>query len=100
MPRRYAIIVLSDLLTTILRLLSFAFRGGVILMSLTRESAYARSVSLSILGQRIRAARKGLGMTQQELAAPLFGKAYVSAIERGAVRPSLKALEFLAERLG
>jgi HTH-type transcriptional regulator, quorum sensing regulator NprR len=68
-------------------------------MSTSRESAYARSVSLSTLGQRIRTARKGLGMTQQELAAPLFGKAYVSAIERGAVRPSLKALEFLAERL-
>ena len=38
-------------------------------MNASRQNAYARSVSLSILGQRVRTARKGLGMTQQELAA-------------------------------
>src|SRR5258708_36391023 len=69
-------------------------------MSASIQRASANTSSLGILGQRIRAARKGLGLTQQELAEPRFGKAYVSAIERGTVRPSLKALEYLAERLG
>lgn len=69
-------------------------------MSSSIQRAIASSPSLAALGQRIRTARKGLGMTQQELAEPRFGKAYVSAIERGTVRPSLKALEYLGERLG
>jgi tetratricopeptide (TPR) repeat protein len=69
-------------------------------MSSSIQMASTGVSSLGALGRRIRVARKGLGMTQQDLAAPRFGKAYVSAIERGTVRPSLKALEYLAERLG
>lgn len=48
---------------------------------------------------RIRKARKERGLTQEQLASPHFTKGYVSALERGAVRPSLKALEHFASRL-
>lgn len=52
------------------------------------------------VGERIRSVRRQLGLTQEKLAAPEFTKGYVSALERGAVRPSLKALDVLARRLG
>jgi tetratricopeptide (TPR) repeat protein len=39
-------------------------------------------------------------MTQRELAAPRYTKAYVSALENGLIKPSLAALRFLATRLG
>ena len=55
--------------------------------------------TLITIGGRIRKARRERGLTQEQLAAPQFTKGYVSALERGAVRPSLKALEFLAQRL-
>jgi tetratricopeptide (TPR) repeat protein len=38
-------------------------------------------------------------LTQDKLAEPRFTKGYVSAVERGTVHPSLKALEFFAQRL-
>jgi len=38
-------------------------------------------------------------MTQAQLAAPEFSISYISAIERGKIRPSLKALSVLARRL-
>jgi len=43
--------------------------------------------------------RTKLGMTQAQLAAPEFSISYISAIERGKIRPSLKALSILARRL-
>ena len=52
-----------------------------------------------VIGTRIRKARKRRGLTQEQLATPQFTKGYISALERGAVRPSLKALEYLAARL-
>jgi len=69
-------------------------------MNSSRQTSVAMSVSLSTLGKRIRKARKDLGMTQQEVAEPQFSKAYVSAVERATIRPSLKALDYFAERLG
>lgn len=51
------------------------------------------------VGANIRAARIRLGMTQSQLAAPEFSISYISAIERGKIRPSLKALSLLALRL-
>lgn len=51
------------------------------------------------LGARIRKARLEQGLTQEKLAGPEFTKGYVSALERGAVRPSLKALEVFSNRL-
>jgi tetratricopeptide (TPR) repeat protein len=39
-------------------------------------------------------------MSQEALAQPEFTKSYVSAVERGKARPSLKALELMSRRLG
>lgn len=55
---------------------------------------------LSVLGDRLRQARLARGMSQEALAQPEFTKSYVSAVERGKARPSLKALELMARRLG
>lgn len=57
-------------------------------------------ISLPSVGTRIRKMRNAKGMTQEALAAPQYTKGYISALERGRVRPSLKALDFLARRLG
>src|SRR5690349_7223178 len=55
--------------------------------------------TLSTLGQRLREARLQRRMSQEALAQPEFTKSYVSAVERGKARPSLKALELMARRL-
>jgi len=52
------------------------------------------------VGEKIRAARVALHYTQGKLAAPDFSVSYISAIERGQIHPSLRALEILAGRLG
>jgi transcriptional regulator with XRE-family HTH domain len=54
---------------------------------------------LTTLGERLRQARLARGMSQENLAQPEFTKSYVSAVERGKARPSLKALELMARRL-
>src|ERR1051326_3451975 len=54
----------------------------------------------SPVGPNILRIRHLLGITQKQLAEPEFSISYVSAIERGRIRPSLKALEILARRLG
>lgn len=51
------------------------------------------------VGNNIREVRTRLEMTQAQLAAPEFSISYISAIERGKIRPSLKALSILAKRL-
>lgn len=51
------------------------------------------------LGLRLRRARLARNLTQGEVAKNLFSVSYVSAVERGQIRPSLGALEKLAERL-
>ncbi len=51
------------------------------------------------IGRRIRTLRRERGLTQEALGGSDFTKGYISALERGAVRPSLKALDFLARRL-
>jgi transcriptional regulator with XRE-family HTH domain len=58
-----------------------------------------RTTPLTVLGARLRAARKARGMTQDQVAQPEFTKSYVSAVERGTARPSLKALKLMAQRL-
>lgn len=60
----------------------------------------AKMASLPPIGERIRKLRQERGLTQQVLAGPEFTKGYVSALERGTVRPSLKALDVFARRLG
>jgi transcriptional regulator with XRE-family HTH domain len=52
------------------------------------------------IGKRIRTERKRAHLTQAELARGRYTKAYVSALENGLVKPSMAALNFLAERLG
>ena len=52
------------------------------------------------VGEKLRAARVAQHYTQSQLAAPDFSVSYISAIERGQIQPSLRALEILAGRLG
>lgn len=58
------------------------------------------SVLAARIGGRIRAARLAAGLTQQQLAAGRYTKAYISALEKGHAKPSMAALEFIAGRLG
>ncbi len=51
------------------------------------------------IGSRLRLARRRAGLTQQQLAGDRYTKAYVSALENGLVRPSMVALDYLADRL-
>lgn len=59
----------------------------------------APATPTSRIGQRIRRARLTRNLTQGELAKGEFSVSYVSAVERGQIRPSLGALERLATRL-
>ena len=52
------------------------------------------------VGPNLRAARLARKLTQSQLARPDFSVSYVSAIERGQIEPSLRALEIFAQRLG
>lgn len=63
-----------------------------------QESAISET-STTRLGQRLRRARLARNLTQGEVARNQFSVSYVSAVERGQIRPSLGALEKLAERL-
>ena len=51
------------------------------------------------VGARLRTARLAKKYTQNQLARPDFSVSYISAIERGQIQPSLRALEILAQRL-
>jgi pentatricopeptide repeat protein len=53
----------------------------------------------STLGERIRQARKELGMTQEELAGKDFTKGFISLVELDKAKPSLESLTVLAARL-
>jgi tetratricopeptide (TPR) repeat protein len=52
------------------------------------------------LGQRIRRLRRERGLSQRQLAQPGVSYAYVSRLEAGQRRPSVKAIRLLANRLG
>jgi tetratricopeptide (TPR) repeat protein len=52
------------------------------------------------VGTRIRRARLAAGLTQARLAEGRYTKAYISALENGLSKPSLAALNFIADRLG
>jgi len=51
------------------------------------------------VGQRLRRLRRARGMSQRELSSPGVSYAYISRIEAGARRPSVKALRLLARKL-
>jgi len=57
------------------------------------------SSALRGLGERLRKARTEAGLTQGQLGAPHFTRAYVSAVELGKIHPSVKSLEFMAAKL-
>ena len=63
------------------------------------EAASVGKAVAARVGTNIREVRTKLGMTQAQLASPEFSISYISAIERGKIRPSLKALSILARRL-
>jgi tetratricopeptide (TPR) repeat protein len=65
----------------------------------TIEAANVGKAVAARVGTNIREVRTKLGLTQAQLAAPEFSISYISAIERGKIRPSLKALSILAKRL-
>ena len=52
------------------------------------------------LGERVRAARRELGMSQAQLAGDELTKGFISQVEAGLVRPSLRSLQVIALRLG
>jgi transcriptional regulator with XRE-family HTH domain len=52
------------------------------------------------VGQRLRRLRHERGLSQRDLASPGVSYAYISRIEAGARRPSVKALRQLAPKLG
>ena len=51
------------------------------------------------VGALVREARERAGLSQAELGAPFFTRAYVSAVELGKVSPGLKSLRHLATKL-
>jgi tetratricopeptide (TPR) repeat protein len=63
------------------------------------DNAAAALTPAQRLGVRLRQARLRLNMTQSEVAATRFSVSYISAVERGQIRPSLGALEVLSDRL-
>jgi tetratricopeptide (TPR) repeat protein len=52
------------------------------------------------VGERLRRLRRERGLSQRDLSAPGISYAYISRIEAGARRPSVKALRLLAGKLG
>src|ERR1700757_3947763 len=73
-------------------------RKGKVCMATTETANVGRAVAARV-GTNIREVRTKLGLTQAQLASPEFSISYISAIERGKIRPSLKALSILAKRL-
>lgn len=53
-----------------------------------------------VIGRRVQQLRVARGLTQRQVAEPVYTAAYISTLEAGKVRPSDQALRHLAERLG
>ncbi len=66
---------------------------------MTRSHAVADRPLARRIGSVIRAERLRAHMTQSQLAEGRYTKAYISALENGLAKPSLAALNFLADRL-
>src|SRR5712692_3579660 len=52
------------------------------------------------LGERVRAARRETGLSQAQLAGDELTKGFISQIESGLVRPSIRSLQHIASTLG
>jgi len=59
-----------------------------------------RSPLVADVGARIRSLRTARGLTQAQVAEPQYTKAYISMLESGRTRASMKALEHIAAVLG
>src|SRR4029450_2039975 len=59
-----------------------------------------RSPMVADVGARIRSLRTAKGLTQAQVAEPNYTKAYISMLESGRTRASMKALEHIAGALG
>jgi transcriptional regulator with XRE-family HTH domain len=57
-------------------------------------------IDTETVGERLRRLRLERGLSQRELSSPGVSYAYISRIEAGARRPSVKALRMLARKLG
>jgi transcriptional regulator with XRE-family HTH domain len=55
---------------------------------------------MATVGQRIRERRLELGLSQRALEAPGVSFSFISRVERGKRRPSVRALRQIAPRLG
>src|SRR5258706_6455457 len=58
------------------------------------------SMSGQTLGERVRAARREAGLSQAQLAGDELTKGFISQIESGLVRPSIRSLQYMASKLG
>jgi len=65
-----------------------------------RPAAGQPPASRATFGQRLREARRALGLTQDELGRPDFTKGFISLLEHDRAKPSVASLERLAARLG
>jgi tetratricopeptide (TPR) repeat protein len=61
--------------------------------------AVADELKQESVGERLRRLRRERGLSQRELSAPGVSYAYISRVEAGARRPSVKALRLLARKL-
>lgn len=55
---------------------------------------------MATLGEKIKTLRKEKKLTQTELAGPELTKSMLSQIENGKATPSMKTLQYIAEKLG
>lgn len=67
----------------------------------SRAPAQSSAVTGSgtVLGERVRTARKALGLSQAQLAGEELTKGFISQLESGLVRPSIRSLQVIATRL-
>lgn len=68
--------------------------------TVTTDTATRTEQPPTTLGERIRAARHERGLSQSQLAGAELTKGFISQVESGLVRPSLRSLQLLATRLG
>lgn len=64
------------------------------------RAAGAVEIETGGFGARLRAMRRARGLRQQDLAEGEYSAAYISMLESGRTRASMKALEHIAKRLG
>jgi len=69
-------------------------------MGMIETAATSTPSTGSRLGERVRALRVSVGLTQTQLAGERFSKEYISQIERGKTRPTDSTVAWLAEQLG